>query len=213
MLSEEGKLIAEQGRYYLPSLYFAEKGIVSNIKRLLGQTPPSAFAESEFLLALGALEEQLGMQYAPQQREAIQQALSSPLFILTGGPGTGKTTVIKGIVELFAALNGLSLDPADYKQGEPFPVLLAAPTGRAAKRMSEATGLPAATIHRLLGWNGAEGFSRDENEPISGKLLVIDEMSMVDTWLANQLLKAVPNGKSFLSAMRINCHPSGQGKC
>ncbi|EQB96013.1 ATP-dependent RecD-like DNA helicase [Geobacillus sp. LEMMJ02] len=198
MLSEEGKLIAEQGRYYLPSLYFAEKGIVSNIKRLLGQTPPSAFAESEFLLALGALEERLGMQYAPQQREAIQQALSSPLFILTGGPGTGKTTVIKGIVELFAALNGLSLDPADYKQGEPFPVLLAAPTGRAAKRMSEATGLPAATIHRLLGWNGAEGFSRDENEPISGKLLVIDEMSMVDTWLANQLLKAVPNGMQVI---------------
>ncbi|KPD01682.1 ATP-dependent RecD-like DNA helicase [Geobacillus sp. BCO2] len=90
MLSEEGKLIAEQGRYYLPSLYFAEKGIVSNIKRLLGQTPPSAFAESEFLLALGALEERLGMQYAPQQREAIQQALSSPLFILTGGPGNGE---------------------------------------------------------------------------------------------------------------------------
>lgn len=194
MLSEEGKLIAEQGRYYLPSLYFAEKGIVSNIKRLLGQPPPAVFAESEFLLALGALEERLGMQYAPQQREAIQQALSSPLFILTGGPGTGKTTVIRGIVELFAALNGISLDPADYKHDEPFPVLLAAPTGRAAKRMSEATGLPAATIHRLLGWNGAEGFSRDEDEPIAGRLLIVDEMSMVDTWLANQLLKAVPNG-------------------
>lgn len=193
MLSEEGKLVVEQGRCYLPSLYFAEKGIVSNVKRLLRQTA-APFAESEFLLALGALEERLGMQYAPQQKEAIQRALSSPLFILTGGPGTGKTTVIKGIVELFAALNGLSLDPARYQQGEPFPVVLAAPTGRAAKRMSEATGLPAATIHRLLGWNGVEGFSRDEHEPLAGKLLVIDEMSMVDTWLANQLFKAVPNG-------------------
>ncbi|OQP06273.1 hypothetical protein B1690_08985 [Geobacillus sp. 46C-IIa] len=198
MLSEEGKMIMEQNRCYLPSLYFAEKGIASNIQRLLRQTPPSAFAESEFLLALGALEERLGMQYAPQQKEAIQQALSSPLFILTGGPGTGKTTVIKGIVELFAALNGLSLDPADYKSGEPFPVLLAAPTGRAAKRMSEATGLPSATIHRLLGWNGAEGFSHDENEPIAGKLLVVDEVSMVDTWLANQLLKAVPDGMQVI---------------
>ncbi|MEC5187279.1 ATP-dependent RecD-like DNA helicase [Geobacillus thermodenitrificans] len=199
MLSEEGKMIAEQGRYYLPSLYFAEKGIASNIRRLLGQTPPSAsFPESEFLLALGALEERLGMQYAPQQKEAIQRALSSPLFILTGGPGTGKTTVIKGIVELFAVLNGISLSPDDYKNGEPFPVLLAAPTGRAAKRMSEATGLPAATIHRLLGWNGAEGFSHDENEPIAGKLLVVDEVSMVDTWLANHLLKAVPNGMQVI---------------
>lgn len=198
MLSEEGKMIIEQGRYYLPSLYFAEKGIASNIRRLLRQTPPSTFAESEFLLALGALEERFGMQYAPQQKEAIQQALSSPLFILTGGPGTGKTTVIKGIVELFAVLNGVSLDPADYKTGEPFPVLLAAPTGRAAKRMSEATGLPAATIHRLLGWNGAEGFSHDESEPIAGKLLVVDEVSMVDTWLANQLLKAVPDGMQVI---------------
>lgn len=199
MLSEEGKLIVEQGRYYLPSLYFAEKGIAANIRRLLGQTPPSAsFPESEFLLALGALEERLGMQYAPQQKEAIQRALSSPLFILTGGPGTGKTTVIKGIVELFASLNGVSLDPAHYKSGEPFPVLLAAPTGRAAKRMSEATGLPSATIHRLLGWNGAEGFSHDEHEPIAGKLLVVDEVSMVDTWLANQLLKAVPDGMQVI---------------
>ena len=81
----------------------------------------------------------------------------SPMLILTGGPGTGKTTVIKGIVELYAELHGCSLEPKDYhKKGEPFPFLLAAPTGRAAKRMSESTGLPAVTIHRLLGLNGTE---------------------------------------------------------
>ncbi|WP_199425669.1 SF1B family DNA helicase RecD2 [Thermaerobacillus caldiproteolyticus] len=195
MLVEEGKLMCEDGKFYVPSLYFAEKGIVTNIKRLLQQTEAvTTFPESEFLLALGRLEERLSVQYAPSQKEAIQKALASPLFILTGGPGTGKTTVIKGIVEIFADLHGLSLDPKDYSKDDPFPILLAAPTGRAAKRMSEATGLPAVTIHRLLGWNGVEGFTHDEDEPIDGKLLIVDEMSMVDTWLANQLFKSLPDG-------------------
>ncbi|SFA38563.1 ATP-dependent DNA helicase, RecD/TraA family [Parageobacillus thermantarcticus] len=199
MLAEEGKLINEDEKFYIPSLYFAEKGIVTNVKRLLQQTEAvMAFPESEFLLALGRLEERLSVQYAPSQKEAIRQALSSPLFILTGGPGTGKTTVIKGIVEIFADLHGFSLDPKDYTKDDPFPILLAAPTGRAAKRMSEATGLPAVTIHRLLGWNGAEGFTHDEDEPISGKLLIVDEMSMVDTWLANQLFKSIPDGMQVI---------------
>jgi exodeoxyribonuclease V alpha subunit len=195
MLTEEGKLIEEDSKFYIPSLYFAEKGIVTNIKRLLQQTEAvTVFPESEFLLALGRLEERLSVQYAPLQKEAIQKALASPVFILTGGPGTGKTTVIKGIVEVFADLHGVSLNPKDYNKDNPFPILLAAPTGRAAKRMSESTGLPAVTIHRLLGWNGVEGFAHDEDEPINGKLLIVDEMSMVDTWLANQLFKSLPDG-------------------
>ncbi|MBB5324838.1 exodeoxyribonuclease V alpha subunit [Anoxybacillus tepidamans] len=197
MLTEEGKLISEDDKYYIPSLYFAEKGIVTNVKRLLQQTV-TAFPESEFLLALGQLEERLSVQYAPLQKEAIQQALSSPLFILTGGPGTGKTTVIKGIVEIFAELHGLSLDPKHYNKENPFPILLAAPTGRAAKRMGEATGLPAVTIHRLLGYNATEGFTHDEEAPIQGKLLIVDEMSMVDTWLLNQLLKSLPDGMQVI---------------
>ncbi|MCZ0756054.1 SF1B family DNA helicase RecD2 [Anoxybacillus sp. J5B_2022] len=197
MLTEEGKLISEDGKYYIPSLYFAEKGIVTNVKRLLQQAV-TAFPESEFLLALGQLEERLSVQYDPLQKEAIQQALSSPLFILTGGPGTGKTTVIKGIVEIFAELHGLSLDPKHYNKENPFPILLAAPTGRAAKRMGEATGLPAVTIHRLLGYNAAEGFVHDEEAPIQGKLLIVDEMSMVDTWLLNQLLKSLPDGMQVI---------------
>lgn len=134
-LEEEGKLVGEEKRVYLPSLYFAEKGLVTNIKTILEQTQyKEQFPESEFLLALGNLEERLKVQYAPTQREAIQTALMSPMLILTGGPGTGKTTVIKGIVELYAELHGCSLEPKDYhKKGEPFPFLLAAPTGRAAK--------------------------------------------------------------------------------
>ncbi|MFS0635775.1 ATP-dependent RecD-like DNA helicase [Mesobacillus foraminis] len=193
-LGEEGKIIVEERRIYLPSLYFSEKGIVSNIKRILDQKEyEQQFPESEFLLALGSLEERLGVQYAPTQREAIQTALMSPMMILTGGPGTGKTTVIKGIVELYAELHGCSLDINDYKKEEPFPFLLAAPTGRAAKRMAESTGLPAVTIHRLLRWNGADGFDHDEDQQLEGKILIVDETSMVDTWLAHQLFKALPD--------------------
>ncbi|MEH7119030.1 ATP-dependent RecD-like DNA helicase [Neobacillus vireti] len=193
-LEQDGKIIGEEKRIYLPSLFFAEKGLVTSINRILKQTEYSdQFPESEFLLALGGLEERLGVQYAPSQREAIQTALMSPMLILTGGPGTGKTTVIKGIVELYGELHGCSLEPKDYfKKDEPFPILLAAPTGRAAKRMTESTGLPAVTIHRLLGFNGTEGFDRDEASPLEGKILIVDETSMLDIWLANQLFKALP---------------------
>ncbi|WP_066173558.1 SF1B family DNA helicase RecD2 [Bacillus marinisedimentorum] len=193
-LSSMEKLVLEDGRVYLPSLFFAEKGLVTNIHRILTQSEfADQFPEAEFLKELGELEEREEVEFAPTQKEAIQKALSSPMMILTGGPGTGKTTVTKGIVEVFAELHGLSLEPKDYmNKSEPFPVLLAAPTGRAAKRMSEATGLPAVTIHRLLGWNGNDGFDHDEENMMEGRLLIIDEVSMVDVWLANQLFKSVP---------------------
>lgn len=192
-LAEEGKLVVEETRVYSPSLFYSEKGIVKHIKRLLEQTEyEEQFPESEFLLALGELEERLGVTYAPAQKEAIQTALQSPMLMLTGGPGTGKTTVIKGIVELYSELHGVSMDVKDYKKEDPFPFVLAAPTGRAAKRMTESTGLPAVTIHRLLGWNGGEGFAHDDDNPLEGRIVIIDEMSMVDTWLAHQLCKALP---------------------
>ncbi|MFD2446168.1 ATP-dependent RecD-like DNA helicase [Bacillus sp. CGMCC 1.16607] len=192
-LTEEGKVIGEEQKVYLPSLYFSEIGLVKNIKRILDQKEyEEQFPESEFLLALGKLEERIGVEYAPSQKEAIQTALMSPMLMLTGGPGTGKTTVIKGIVELYSELHGCSLNPKDYKKEEPFPFLLAAPTGRAAKRMMESTGLPAVTIHRLLGWNGIEGFDKNEDSPLEGKILIVDETSMVDIWLAHQLFKALP---------------------
>jgi exodeoxyribonuclease V alpha subunit len=192
-LTEEGKIIGEEQKVYLPSLYFSEKGLVTNIKRLLDQNEyKEQFPESEFLLALGRLEERIGVEYAPSQKEAIQTALMSPMLILTGGPGTGKTTVIKGIVELYADLHGCSLNPKEYKKEEAFPFILTAPTGRAAKRMTESTGLPAITIHRLLGWNGTEGFDKNEDNPLEGKILIVDETSMLDIWIAHQLFKALP---------------------
>ncbi|MBY0096270.1 SF1B family DNA helicase RecD2 [Mesobacillus maritimus] len=193
-LGEEGKVMVEEKRVYLPSLFFSEKGLVTNIERILDQSQyENQFPESEFLLALGELEERTGVQYGPTQKEAIQTALMSPMMILTGGPGTGKTTVIKGIVELYSELHGCSLEINDYKQDEPFPFLLCAPTGRAAKRMAESTGLPAVTIHRLLRWNGSDGFDHDEDRQLEGKILIVDETSMVDIWLAHQLFKALPN--------------------
>lgn len=102
-------------------------------------------------LEIENLQSNLQIRYGASQIEAIKAALlSPPFFILTGGPGTGKTTVLKGIVRMFSELNDLPEDPKDYKDGL-FPILLAAPTGRAAKRMQETTGLPGSTIHRLLG--------------------------------------------------------------
>ncbi|MFC0270110.1 ATP-dependent RecD-like DNA helicase [Metabacillus herbersteinensis] len=198
-MAEEKRLIIEDNRAYLPTLFYAEQKLTVNILRVLQQTEYlDLFPESEFLLSLGKLEERTNVQYAPSQKEAIQKALMSPMLLLTGGPGTGKTTVIKGIVELYADLHGCSLDHNDYKKEEPFPILLVAPTGRAAKRMSEATGLPAVTIHRLLKWNGANGFEHDEDQPISGKLLIVDEVSMVDIWIANQLFRALPEGMQVI---------------
>lgn len=198
-LNEEGKVAGEQTRLYLPSLYYSEIGIATKLETLIAsQEKRERFPASEVRSALGEAEERLGVNYAETQIEAIDQAINSSVMILTGGPGTGKTTVVRGLVEIYAELHGLSLDPKDYaKKKEPFPIILAAPTGRAAKRLSESTELPAMTIHRLLGFNGQEKEEETEKE-IEGRLIIIDEMSMVDTWLAHQLLKAVPEDAQLI---------------
>lgn len=192
-LNEEGKVAGEETRLYLPSLYYSEVGIATKLETLIAeQKSRDGFPSSEIRKALGEAEERLGVNYAETQIDAIEKSLNSSVMILTGGPGTGKTTVVRGLVEVYAELHGLSLDPKEYaKKKEPFPIILAAPTGRAAKRLSESTELPAMTIHRLLGFNGQEKEEETEKD-IEGKLIIIDEMSMVDTWLAHQLLKAVP---------------------
>ncbi len=198
-LNEEGKVAGEETRLYLPSLYYSEVGIATKLETLLAEQENRAkFPSSEVRKALGEAEERLGVNYAETQVEAIENSINSSVMILTGGPGTGKTTVVRGLVEIYAELHGLSLDPKEYaKKKEPFPIILAAPTGRAAKRLSESTDLPAMTIHRLLGFNGQEKDEETEKE-IEGKLIIIDEMSMVDTWLAHQLLKAVPEDAQLI---------------
>ncbi|MFC7684579.1 ATP-dependent RecD-like DNA helicase [Ureibacillus sp. GCM10028918] len=193
-MREESKICGEETRLYLPSLYYSEVGIASKILELLNQNAKQRFSKDEIRKAIGEVEERLDVSYAETQAKAIECALNSSLMILTGGPGTGKTTVIRGFVEVYAELHGLSLNPKEYAQKEePFPIVLAAPTGRAAKRLAESTELPAMTIHRLLGFNGQEKEEETERE-IEGRLIIIDEMSMVDTWLAHQLLKSISEG-------------------
>lgn len=191
-MREESRICGEETRLYIPSLYFSEVGIASKILELLERNKAhDGFSQDEIRKAIGEIEEKDEVSYAETQAKAIEQALNSAVMILTGGPGTGKTTVIRGLVEVYAKLHDLSLIPKEYAQKEePFPIVLVAPTGRAAKRLSESTNLPAMTIHRLLGFNGREKDEETERE-VSGKLIIIDEMSMVDTWLAHQLLKSL----------------------
>lgn len=191
-LAEEGRIIQEGTKLYEKSLYFSEVGIATSIQRLMENKKKIKYPQKEIDDTITLIEKNFDIEYGDSQIQAIKEAIQSPFFILTGGPGTGKTTVINGIVNLFAELNGLSLDPADYTQAV-FPILLAAPTGRAAKRMNETTGLPSSTIHRLLGLTGREKEGSEEAKEVEGGLLIVDEFSMVDTWLANTLLKSLPS--------------------
>lgn len=197
-LTEDEKLIMEEENIYLPSLYYAESGFAKQLHRLILNELDDEYTQADLMKVVGEIEDEEDLSYGKEQFDAIEKALHSNLMILTGGPGTGKTTVIKGIVTAYAKLNRKSLKPADYDQDEPFPFLLTAPTGRAAKRMNESTGIPAVTIHRLLGWTGGQSFERDHNNPLSGKILIIDEFSMVDIWLANQLFRAIPDDMQVL---------------
>jgi len=187
---DEQTIIQDEDRFYLPSLFASEWGIVSAIERIQ-ETPFTETDEEKIKNQIKDLENDLDIKYGASQEEAIIQAINSPMFVLTGGPGTGKTTVLNGIVQLFAEIHDLSLDPYAYKD-ESFPILLTAPTGRAAKRMSESTDLPSTTIHRLLGLTADDQEGDEANIRLSGKLLIVDEMSMVDTWLAYQLFKSIP---------------------
>lgn len=196
-LVEEEKIQQEETKLYENSLYYSEWGIGNAVARLLERKKEIKYPKKLVEKKLRMIEKRSNILYGTSQDKAIKEAIRSPLFILTGGPGTGKTTVINGIVQLFAELNDLSLDPSDYKE-EVFPIILAAPTGRAAKRMNETTGLPASTIHRLLGLNGRESTPETEARELEGGLLIVDEMSMVDTWLANTLLKAIPTNMQII---------------
>lgn len=197
-LVEEQIIIQEEQRFYVPSLYASEWGIANAIDRLKKDDNKITYKSATIDKKIKTFEKQKGLTFGQSQKEAIKEALLSPFFILTGGPGTGKTTVLDVIVSIFAELEDLELDPTEYVN-EPFPILLAAPTGRAAKRMKEMTGLPASTIHRLLGLTGSDDDELQETDrTLKGSLLIIDEMSMVDTWLAYQLLKAVPTGMKVI---------------
>lgn len=195
IMVEEKTIFQDENKFYLPSLYVSEWGIVNSIEKIQSRDF-DAVDESLLEDMIDDLEEDLDISYGESQRSAIIEGINSPIFVLTGGPGTGKTTVLNGIVNLFAEVHELSLDPYSYKD-EAFPILLAAPTGRAAKRMKETTELPAGTIHRLLGLT-ADDDNLEANIELDGKLLIVDEMSMLDTLLAYQLFKSVPKGMQVI---------------
>ncbi len=177
-------------KIYPTALYNAEWQIADHLHRLL-TVDQKKLPATTIEKTVTKVAEQSGITYDQVQKEAIKTALNSKVMLLTGGPGTGKTTIIKGIVASYAKIHDLSLDVNEYKE-KSFPVLLAAPTGRAAKRMSEATDLPASTIHRLLGLNGREMPTDMNARDLEGSLLIIDEMSMVDTLLFKTLIQAIP---------------------
>lgn len=192
------KIVIDEERVYLTQLYYAENGFCTQLKRIIKQPFEDEVVDAELLKIVGSIEEEEVLSYGKEQFRAIEQALSNKVMILTGGPGTGKTTVIKGIIRAYSELYDLSLDIADYDSKAKFPFILTAPTGRAAKRITESTGLPALTIHRLLGWDGNENYEKNEHNQLAGRLLVIDEFSMVDIFLANRLFKAIPNDMQVL---------------
>lgn len=173
ILSEE--LITEREAIYLPAFYHAECGAARRLKELAESAGRTLFTTE---LDPDVLTAETGIDYDDVQLAAIRQAVTSKVMVLTGGPGTGKTTTTQGII---AALKKAGLR-----------VLLAAPTGRAAKRMSEATGMDAKTIHRLLEYNPQDGYKRNDENPLDGDALIVDECSMIDILLMNNLMKAVP---------------------
>ncbi|ABN43804.1 ATP-dependent RecD-like DNA helicase [Streptococcus sanguinis] len=191
-LIEEDKVQNVETKIFENSLFFAEEGIKSNLVRLLEKGEQDCFDADNITAAIQQVEENSGISYDSIQKEAIRQAINQKVFILTGGPGTGKTTVINCIIAVYAQLRGL-----DLRKVNDLPILLAAPTGRAARRMNELTGLPSATIHRHLGMTGDDDTSHLDDY-LDADFIIVDEFSMVDTWLANQLLSNISSQTKLL---------------
>lgn len=184
-LKQDGEAI------YLPPFYYAEIGVAAKLKRLAADTdalPSEARADFE------RLAKKTGLQYDEIQKDAILKATVSKVMVLTGGPGTGKTTTTLGMIAVLRS------------RGK--RILLAAPTGRAAKRMTETTGMEARTIHRLLEFKPPEGYQRNEENRLEGDVLIVDECSMIDVILMNALLKAIPPRMQLILVGDVDQLPS-----
>ena len=190
---ETKDVIADNDVIYLPPFYHAENGSAKRLQSLLADTSLfnsdiAAEPEAEYGVKSG------GIVYDEVQQAAIQKALDSKVMVLTGGPGTGKTTTTQGIIAAFKARH--------------MSILLAAPTGRAAKRMTEATGMEAKTIHRLLEYNPMDGYKRNNENPLEGDALIVDECSMIDILLFYNLMKAIPSNMRLILVGDIDQLPS-----
>lgn len=199
------EVTSEEEAIYLPPFYYAEIGTAGKLLKLASE-PAADRLWTKLAIArqttgnpnlsvdVSRIEQSVNMKYDEVQADAIRQAASAKVMILTGGPGTGKTTTTQGIIAAFRTY-GLR-------------ILLAAPTGRAAKRMTEATGLEAKTIHRLLEFKPPEGYQKNEEQPLEGDVLIVDECSMIDIVLMNSLLKAIPAGMRLIMVGDIDQLPS-----
>ena len=179
---------------YLAALYRAEVGLAQSVHRIASATPhPMPVIDVE--KAIAWVEGKLGIKLASGQQEAIRQACQQKMLVITGGPGVGKTTLVRSILEIFAA--------------KKLKCVLAAPTGRATKRLAESTGQTAKTIHRLLEFDPATGeFKKNQQNPLTGDLFVLDEVSMVDVVLGHQFLRAVPSNACVILVGDVDQLPS-----
>ncbi|MEU8240029.1 ATP-dependent RecD-like DNA helicase [Actinoplanes missouriensis] len=195
-LVEEEGVVREDDAVYLVPFHRAEQSLASSLLRLLSERSDrlGQFAAVDWDKALTWLRQRTGQTLAPEQEQAVRLALTSKVAVLTGGPGCGKSFTVRSIVELAAAKRA--------------KIQLVAPTGRAAKRLAELTGHPAATVHRLLKLQPGGDASYDWDNPLDADLLVVDEASMLDLILANKLVKAVPPGAHLLLVGDVDQLPS-----
>ncbi len=184
--------VAEEEAVYLTPFYYGEIGVTNRLQRLLqvareqaAHSPFRTFQDEDWSASFTTWETKTGLHLSREQRLAVYTPLQEPITVLTGGPGTGKTTTLRALIHFLEAKN--------------LRYALATPTGRAAKRVGEATGRPASTLHRLLAFSPQDGtFKHNEENPLPVDMLVVDEISMLDLLMANHLLKAVPPGAHLL---------------
>ncbi|OKY73875.1 MAG: hypothetical protein BM485_16500 [Desulfobulbaceae bacterium DB1] len=192
-LEADGKIARDQGCIYPAPLYYAEQGVASSLARL--SRPCRSVSSAELDKSLAWAAKKMAVTLAPEQQQALKTALENRVTIITGGPGTGKSTILKGLLLILAESN-VRID-------------LAAPTGRAAKRLGETCGREARTIHRLLEYDPSlRGFRRGDDNPLESDLVVVDEASMMDIVLANSLFKAISPGASLLLVGDVDQLPS-----